>query len=196
MRTFGYGRCSTDEQNPLAQLKELKERGFDIQEGRFVFEIISCGVPAMQRPEFSNLVNHKLEAGDRIVVAKLDRLGRNNVDVQNTVTALMERGIRVICLDIPVQDLTTAEGKLMLQLMASFAEFEKARIRELTMAGLAASTKKAGRPPATQTTNDVQRLKTQGKSQSQAALALNISIPTVKRHWNIHPVKSPLTPIT
>jgi putative DNA-invertase from lambdoid prophage Rac len=184
MRTFGYGRCSTGEQNPQAQLKELKDRGYNIQEGRFCFEIVSGGVPAMQRPEFASLVNHKLESGDLLVVAKLDRLGRNNIDVQNTVTNLLDKGIKVSCLDIPVQDLTTAEGKLMLQLMASFAEFEKARIRERTMAGLAASTKKAGRPPATETSKQVQRLKALGKSQSEAALALGCSLPTVKRHWN------------
>ncbi|MES2625265.1 MAG: recombinase family protein [Pseudomonadota bacterium] len=184
MRTFGYGRCSTDEQNPQAQLKELKDRGFEIPEGRFFFEIVSGGIPAMQRPQFANLVTNKLEPGDLLVVAKLDRLGRNNIDVQNTVTSLLNNGIKVSCLDIPVQDLTTAEGKLMLQLMASFAEFEKARIRERTMAGLAASTKKAGRPPAIETTNQVQRLKNLGKSQSEVARVMACSVPTVKRHWN------------
>jgi len=138
----------------------------------------------MQRKEFANLVNHKLESGDRLIVAKLDRLGRNNIDVQNTVKDLMAKGIQVTCLDIPVQDLTTAEGKLMLQLMASFAEFEKERIRERTLAGLANSTKKAGRPPALQTTRDVQMQRSKGRSQSEVARALGCSIATVKRHWN------------
>jgi len=184
MRTFGYGRCSTDEQNPLAQRRELRDRGFDIAENRFVFEIVSGGVPAMQRKEFANLVNHKLESGDRLVVAKLDRLGRNNVDVQNTVTQLLERGIQVCCLDIPVQDLTSAEGKLMLQLMASFAEFEKARNRERTLVGLADSDKKSGRPPATKTTRAVTASRALGRSQSETSKALGISLATVKRHWN------------
>ena len=184
MRTFGYGRCSTDEQNPLVQRRELKDRGYEIEESRFVYEIVSGGVPAMQRKEFANLVNHKLESGDRLVVAKLDRLGRNNVDVQTTVNQLLERGIKVCCLDIPVQDLTSSEGKLMLQLMASFAEFEKARNRERTMAGLADSSKKSGRPPATKTTKAVVASRAQGRSQSETARSLGISLATVKRHWN------------
>jgi putative DNA-invertase from lambdoid prophage Rac len=184
MRTFGYGRCSTGEQNPQAQLRELRDRGYAVEDSRFVFEIVSGGIPAMQRAEFSNLVNHKLESGDRLIVAKLDRLGRNNVDVQNTVKELLDRGIQVCCLDIPVQDLTTAEGKLMLQLMASFAEFEKARNRERTMAGLADSNKKSGRPPATKTTKDVLASKAIGRSQGETAKALGCSLATVKRHWN------------
>lgn len=183
MRTFAYGRCSTGDQNPHVQLRELRDRGYQVEESRFIFEIVSGGVPAMQRKEFSDLVSHKLESGDRLIVAKLDRLGRNNVDVQNTVKALLDKGIQVTCLDIPVQDLTTAEGKLMLQLMASFAEFEKERNRERTMAGLANSTKKAGRPPAIKTGVEVRSFRAKGMSQGQTAKAMGCSIATVKRHW-------------
>jgi len=182
-RIFGYARCSTDDQNTDAQLKELNDRVPGIKCSRFVHEIVSGGVPAMQRQEFAKLID-RLEEGDTLVVAKLDRLGRDNIDVQTTINALLERGIKVRCLDIPVEDLTSAEGKLMLQLMASFAEFEKSRIRERTLAGMKASHKTAGRPEAIKTTKKVQAEKAKGLTQSEVARALGISIPTVKRHWN------------
>ena len=182
-RVFGYGRCSTDEQNTGVQLQELRDKGLVIQDSRFVHEIVSGGVPAMQRKEFAKLID-RLEAGDTLAVAKLDRLGRDNVDVQTTISTLLGKGIKVRCLDIPAEDLTSAEGKLMLQLMASFAEFEKSRIRERTMAGLRASTKAAGRPVATKTTKLVQAEKSRGLSQSEAAKSLSLGIATIKRHWN------------
>ncbi|MFC3187980.1 recombinase family protein [Shewanella intestini] len=70
------------------------------------------------------LINHQLERGDILVVLKLDRLGRDNIDVQNTINLLTEKGIKVVCLDLPVADLSSAEGKLMLQMFSAFAEFE------------------------------------------------------------------------
>ncbi|MDD0156974.1 recombinase family protein, partial [Shigella flexneri] len=74
----------------------------------------------------------KLEEGDTLVVLKLDRLGRDNIDLQNTVTLLNDKGVKLICLDLPVKDLSSSEGKLVLQLFSTFAEFERNRIRERT----------------------------------------------------------------
>lgn len=99
----------------------------------------------------------------------------------------MQRGIRVICLDLPSQDLASAEGQLILQMFSAFAEFERNRIRERTQEGLARAKqegKKLGRPEALKTTLLVQDLKQQGLSQSKVAAKLNISLATVKRHWN------------
>jgi len=75
----------------------------------------------------------------------------------------------------------------MLQMFSAFAEFEKNRIRERTMDGLAQAKKDGktlGRPVAIATTASVQKKKANGLSQSQVAESLGISIPTVKRHWN------------
>ena len=141
----------------------------------------------MQREGFANMVLHKLESGDQLVVLKLDRLGRDNIDVQQTVSLLQERGIKVICLDLPVSDLSSAEGKMMLQMFTAFAEFERNRIIERTQEGLArakAEGKTLGRPVATATTRRVQQAKAKGLSQSKVASALGISIATVKRHWS------------
>lgn len=119
---------------------------------------------------------------------KLDRLGRDNIDVQQTIDMLVKRGIEVVSLDLPVRNLTSAEGKLMLQMFSAFAEFEKSRIIERTKEGLDRAKqegKRLGRPVATDTRERVQRAKAKGLSQSKAALELGVSLPTIKRNWNI-----------
>ena len=129
-RIFAYSRCSTSDQVPENQFIEIESKGFDIPEYRKVVEIVSGGVQAFKRPEFSKLID-KMEPHDTLVVSKLDRLGRDNIDVQQTITALSERGITVISLDLSDTDLTSSEGKLMLQIFAAFAEFEKSRIESV-----------------------------------------------------------------
>lgn len=186
-RVFGYGRVSTVEQTSENQLLAIRNAGYEVQDSRWLSEVVSGSVSAMERPVFYNLVLNKLEEGDTLVVLKLDRLGRDNIDVQNTVSMLCEKGIKLVCLDLPVSNLSSPEGKLMLQLMGAFAEFERNRIRERTTEGLArakAEGKKLGRPEATGTTEQVQKCKADGLSQSETARALDIGIATVKRHWN------------
>ncbi|QUF70040.1 recombinase family protein [Vibrio fluvialis] len=186
MRTFAYCRVSTCEQTTDNQIQEIRARGHDIPDHRVVSEIVSGGIQAMKRPEFQKLVEHKLEAGDTLVVLKLDRLGRDNIDVQQTITMLMDRGIKVVSLDLPVTDLTSAEGKLMLQMFSAFSEFEKNRIRERTQEGLKRAQnegKKLGRPEAKETRKIVQNAKEKGMSQSQTVKATGLSLATVKRHW-------------
>jgi DNA invertase Pin-like site-specific DNA recombinase len=186
MRTFAYLRTSTDSQTIGQQMMVIERSGYNVEPHRQISEVISGKIPALQRPEFSKLVG-KLEIGDTLVVNKLDRLGRNNVDLQTTIESLLADSIKVVCLDLPVSDLSSAEGKLMLQLFASFAEFERNRISDRTKESLAkkkADGVKLGRPLATSTTEQVQKCKTDGLSQSKAATYLSISIATVKRHWN------------
>ena len=125
-------------------------------------ETVSGSVEAMKREQFKMLINHQMETGDMLVVLKLDRLGRDNIDVQNTINLLTQKGIKVVCLDLPVADLSSAEGKLMLQMFAAFAEFERNRIRERTKEGIERAKvqgKKLGRPEAHNTTIAVQAKK-------------------------------------
>ncbi|MGL5739607.1 MAG: recombinase family protein, partial [Plesiomonas shigelloides] len=87
----------------------------------------------------------------------------------------------------PIADLSSAEGKLMLQMFSAFAEFERNRIRERTREGIERAKtqgKKLGRPKALNTTVAVQAKKLEGLSQLKTAQALNLGIATVKRHWN------------
>lgn len=187
-RTFAYCRVSTSEQTTANQIHAIRAAGYtDITAKRVASdEGVSGSVPAMQRKEFVRLLD-KLEDGDTLVVLKLDRLGRDNIDVQQTVSTLIEMGVKVHCLDLPVRDLSSAEGKIMLQMFAAFAEFERNRIAERTKE--AVSRRKAeglpvGRPEATSTTAAVQKAKAEGMSQSKAAKHLNMSVATIKRHWN------------
>lgn len=187
MRTFAYCRVSTTEQTTENQVLAIRNAGYGVPEHRVVHEQVSGGVPAMQRQGFKELVQHKLEPGDTLVVLKLDRLGRDNIDVQQTVQDLLHRGIRVVSLDLPVPDLSSAEGKLMLQMFSAFAEFEKNRIVERTQEGLRrakADGVRLGRPEAVKTTERVLAMRAKGLSQSAAAKALQLGIATVKRHWN------------
>lgn len=190
-RTFIYCRCSKIEQdteNQVMAIRQWRPEFNDIPDNRVIDEIISGGVPAMQRPSFANLVNNKLEAGDSLVVLKLDRLGRDNIDVQQTIDLLRRKGINLICLDLPIADLMSPEGKLMMQLFASFAEFEKSRIIERTHEGLRkakAKGVKLGRPKGSSIHREsILIAKEAGLSQNKAAKHLGIGIATVKRHWN------------
>lgn len=187
-RVFAYCRVSTEEQTTENQVLEIAKRGFEIPSERVISETVSGSVQAMMRPKFKTLVDHKLEKGDSLVVLKLDRLGRDNIDVQQTISSLLEKGVKVHSLDLATSDLASAEGKLMLQVFTAFAEFERNRIRERTKEGLdraKANGVKLGRPKAIETTKSVQKLKAEGLSQSKVAKALGVSIPTVKRHWNV-----------
>lgn len=187
-RTFAYCRVSTSEQTTENQIMAIRQAGYDILDSRSISETVSGGVQAMQRKAFADMVTHKLEKGDQLVVLKLDRLGRDNIDVQQTIAMLVAKGIDVVSLDLPVRNLASAEGKLMLQMFSAFAEFEKSRIVERTKEGLARAKsegKKLGRPAATDTVKRVQEAKSRGLSQSKAALELGLSLPTIKRNWNL-----------
>ena len=187
-RTFAYCRVSTSEQTTENQIMAIRQAGYDVLDSRVVSEVVSGGVQAMKRKAFSNLVSHKLEAGDKLVVLKLDRLGRDNIDVQQTISMLVDKGIDVVSMDLPASNLASAEGKLMLQMFSAFAEFEKSRITERTKEGLDRAKqegKRLGRPVATDTRERVQKAKAKGLSQSKAALELGVSLPTIKRNWNI-----------
>lgn len=186
-RFFAYCRVSTTEQNTSNQIQAITAAGYVIDEHRVIAETVSGSVESMKRPEFSTLVKHKLESGDTLIVLKLDRLGRDNIDVQQTITMLMDKGISVISLDLPSKDLASAEGKLILQMFTAFAEFERNRIRERTKEGLQRAKsegKKLGRPAATHTVKSILSCKEEGLSQSKTAARLNKSLSTVKRNWN------------
>lgn len=96
-RTFAYARVSTSDQTTANQLREIEAAGFSVDKRRVVSESISGSVSADQRPGFAKLLD-RMEEGDVLIVTKLDRLGRNAMDVRATVEGLAERGIRVHCL--------------------------------------------------------------------------------------------------
>lgn len=184
-RVFAYCRVSTVDQNTTNQLMEIAAAGFAIEPHRAIEEVISGSVEARQRTGWNKLIE-RLESGDVLVVTKLDRLGRNAMDVRSSVEELASRGIRIHCLALGGVDLTSPAGKMTMQVISAVAEFERDLLIERTQAGLErakAEGKKLGRPVAVETRASVQELKAQKFTQSQVAAKLAISLPTVKRHW-------------
>lgn len=149
-RTFIYARVSTVDQTTDNQLFEIESAGFTVDKKRIVTESISGSVAAMERAGFAKLLD-RLESGDVLIVTKLDRLGRNAMDVRATVERLDGLGVRVHCLALGGVDLTSAAGKMTMGVLCAVAEFERDLLIERTQAGLArakAEGKKMGRPTA------------------------------------------------
>ena len=147
-RVFAYCRVSTVDQTTENQIREIEAAGFAIQPRRAVAETISGSLQASARPAFAKLLE-RLEPGDVLVVTKLDRLGRNAIDVRQTVEQLAGRGVRVHCLALGGVDLTAPAGKMTMQVIAAVAEFERDLLVERTQAGLARAKgegKTLGRP--------------------------------------------------
>lgn len=148
-RVFAYCRVSTLEQNTENQRREIEAAGFAIRPQRLIEEYISGSVAAGERPGFMRLLD-RMENGDVLIVTKLDRLGRNAMDIRKTVELLATSEIRVHCLALGGVDLTSPAGKMTMQVISAVAEFERDLLLERTHAGIArakASGKRFGRPP-------------------------------------------------
>ena len=183
-RTFAYCRVSTAEQTTENQILAIKTAGVTIKPARIVSETISGAVSASERPGFQKLLE-RMEEGDTLVVLKMDRLGRDSIDIQETIERLAAAGISVNSLDLPGVDLTSTAGALTMKVLAAVADMERSRIKERTMEGLAravAAGVKLGRPVADDVTGAVRELRERGHSQSEVATMLGLSVRTVKRH--------------
>ncbi len=134
-RTFAYVRVSTTGQTTENQIQEIEAAGFHVEPRRIVTETISGSVAIAQRRGFSRLMD-KLEAGDVLVVTKLDRLGRDAIDVSTTVRKLEELGVRVHCLALGGVDLASSAGKMTMSVINAVAQFERDLLIERTQSGL------------------------------------------------------------
>lgn len=149
-RIFAYCRVSTADQTTDNQVQEIASAGFAVTKQRVVCETVSGSVPAFERKGFAKLVD-RLEENDVLVVSRLDRLGRNAMDVRATVERLASIGVRVHCLALGGVDLTSAAGKMTMGVINAVAEFERDLLIERTQAGLRrakAEGKAFGRPSA------------------------------------------------
>jgi DNA invertase Pin-like site-specific DNA recombinase len=129
---LGYARISNgDDQTNTLQARALRAAGC-----RRIFEEVASG-GRWDRPELHRLLDH-LREGDTVVVWKLDRLSRLLKDVLHIMERIGDAGagFRSITENI---DTTTPAGRMMMQMVGAFAEFERAMIRERTSAGLAAA---------------------------------------------------------
>ncbi|HFH4327826.1 MULTISPECIES: recombinase family protein [Pseudomonas aeruginosa group] len=134
-RTFAYVRVSTTGQTTENQIHEIEAAGFHVEPHRIVTETVSGSTPIAQRREFSKLMG-RLEAGDVLIVTKLDRLGRDAIDVSSTVKALAGMGVRVHCLALGGVDLTSSAGTMTMNVLNAVAQFERDLLIERTQSGL------------------------------------------------------------
>lgn len=119
MTVYGYARVSTRKQDYSDQVDELIKNGVPAEN---IYAEKYTGTKK-DRPEFTKLKN-KLVGGDELVVAKLDRLGRKTSDVINFLDTCGKRDITVNILNMGKLD-NSPNGKLMRNIVASFAEFER-----------------------------------------------------------------------
>lgn len=176
-RVFAYCRVSTLEQTTENQRREIEAAGYILRPQRLVEEQISGSVAAMERPGFARLLD-RMENGDVLIVTKLDRLGRNTMDIRKTVEQLAASDIRVHCLALGGVDLTSPAGKMTMQVISAVAEFERDLLLERTHAGIArarASGKRFGRPPV---------LSMEQKQTVTERLNAGISISAIAREFN------------
>lgn len=127
---FGYARVSTQDQNLNLQIDDLNKAGCE----RIFQEKASS---AKERPQLQKLLD-SLRENDTLIVWKLDRLGRSLKELITLVNDFQLKGVGFRSLNDAI-DTTTAQGRLIFNIFASLAEFERDLIRERTKAGLSAA---------------------------------------------------------
>src|ERR1700687_4087182 len=128
---IGYARVSTSEQDTAAQSAALKTAGCEL-----IFREKASG-GRWDRPELHKLLN-QLRKGDVLVVWKLDRLSRSLRDVLTIMERVQDRKAGFRSLTEAVAP-TTPAGRMMMQMVGAFAEFEPEMLKERTKAGLDAA---------------------------------------------------------
>ena len=167
------------------QIKEIESAGFAIEKHRVMTETISGSMPLARRKGFGRLLD-KMEKGDVLVVTKLDRLGRDAIDVSLTVAKLENMGIKVHCLALGGVDLTSSAGKMTMGVINTVAQFERDLLIERTQSGLSRAKsqgKTLGRPKVLseqQTKQALQQLE-EGKAIASIARHFTISRQTIMR---------------
>lgn len=132
---MGYARVSkNDGQDTTTQITALKAAG-----STKIFEEVASG-GRWDRPELHKALD-QLRKGDVFIVWKLDRLSRSLKDLLHIMEKIDVVGAGFRSLTEAI-DTTTPAGRMMMQMVGSFAEFERAMIRERTRAGLQSARKK------------------------------------------------------
>jgi DNA invertase Pin-like site-specific DNA recombinase len=167
---IGYARVSTRGQSLDSQVDALVAAG-----AVRVFQEYASGA-TQARTRWKECLDY-LQPGNVLTVADLTRLGRSTADLADIVTVLGRRGIGFRSLAEPWLDTTSAHGKLIFDMFASLAEYERSRLSERTKAGLTAA-KARGRPrtmtPAK--TEAARQLRSQGKTLKETAQILSVSV--------------------
>src|SRR5205809_6099308 len=176
---LGYARVSSNEQDTAAQVAALKAAKCE----RIYREQASGG--RWDRPELQRLLD-RIRKGDVLVVWKLDRLSRSLRDVLTITQRLGDSGAGFRSLTEAI-DTTTPAGRMMMQMVGAFAEFERAMLRERTKAGLDSARREGrigGRRPklSSQQQIEIRKMVTKGnKTAADAARLFKVHPSTVSR---------------
>ena len=180
---YGYARVSTEDQNPALQLAALKKAGC-----RTVFKDEGISGATAQRPALVKCLKN-LQAGDTLVVWKLDRLGRSLRDLIHMLDDLKHHGGKFRSLTEAI-DTDTATGRAMWQMIGVLAELERSLITERTRAGVKAAQRRGvrfGRKPklSPQQVEHARQLIADGKRVQDVAALLSVGRVTLYRHLRV-----------
>jgi DNA invertase Pin-like site-specific DNA recombinase len=177
---YGYARVSTDGQSVDAQIRQLRDAG-----AAKVFREVASGAKA-DRPQLRRLLS-EIDAGDVVMVTRLDRLARSTCDLLNTLAAITGKKAAFRSLADTWADTTTPHGRLILTVLGGLAEFEKELIRARTSEGrepAKARGVKLGRKPKLtehQKREAIRRRDVDGETVREIARSYNVSHSTISR---------------
>lgn len=176
---MGYARVSTEDQKLDLQIDALIRDGV-ARDDVFVEKISGA---SKRRPALE-LCMKAMRGGDTLVVWRLDRLGRNLLDLLNKMQALHERGIHFRSLTESI-DTSTAAGRLIMHVVGAIAEFERQLTRERTQAGIAAHRARGGKHGREVTIDleKAERLLRSGKTVADAARDIGVLRATLAHHY-------------
>lgn len=177
MSIVGYARVSSAGQSLDIQREQLVAAGAEE-----IFEEKRSGTSVAGREQLDAALRY-VRKGDIFIVTRLDRLARSIVDLRKIVSELSDQGVGFRCLQQAI-DTTTSEGRLMLNLLGAFAEFEVEIRKERQAEGIAkakAQGKYRGRPKAINA-GEIARLRAEGLGPATIARRLNIGRASVYRH--------------
>lgn len=181
---IGYMRVSTEKQDHTLQYDALTAAGVDPKN---IFQDKLSG-KHITREGLQACLKYVIQ-GDTICVWKIDRFSRKTKDMLDLLESLTERGVGFRSLTQPF-DTTTPAGKMMLQILAIFAEFERETIRERITAGIqsvrdADKNRRWGkRPGADYDPVEIRRLRRDGLDVRAIAARTGVSTATVSRTCN------------
>lgn len=173
---YGYARCSTVDQDLTIQVEALKTAGCEVIRQEKV-----SGSSLAKRTELQTLLEFMRE-GDELVITRIDRLARSLRDLQNIIYQLKEKGVTLSATEQPI-DTKSSIGKMFIDLLGLFAEFENTIRYERQMEGIAKA-KKEGKFTGRKKTIDsdlIQQLYKQGMKVSKIAKEVGCSRQSVYR---------------
>jgi site-specific DNA recombinase len=188
-----YARCSTTDQSTDLQVEAIRDyvklRGWRVAE-----EYVDDGVSGAKssRPALDRLVADARAGKFRVVVVhKLDRFGRSTVHMLSTIETLKDHGVAFASVSEGAIDTTSTTGSFVLSILAAVAQFERERIRERSLEGIARvqanggvshkTGNKIGRPKVPFQFTLATELLNNGVSESEVAKRLDVSRTTLRR---------------